>query len=57
MSRKSGAGTRNILVLGTSATSMSVARSLTRHLALGYRIVGFLGNPSPALPERPGAAG
>jgi exopolysaccharide biosynthesis polyprenyl glycosylphosphotransferase len=51
LSRKRGAGTRNILVLGTSATSVSVARSLSRHPALGYRVVGFLGHPSTACPD------
>jgi exopolysaccharide biosynthesis polyprenyl glycosylphosphotransferase len=47
-SRKRGLGTRNILVLGTSATSVAVARQLSQHPAFDYRIVGFLGRPSAA---------
>lgn len=51
LSRKRGLGTRNILVLGTSATAILVARHLSQHPALDYRIVGFLGSPSAACPN------
>ncbi len=50
LGRKSGAGTRNVLVLGTNATATAVARQLSQHPAFDYRIVGFLGNPSAACP-------
>jgi exopolysaccharide biosynthesis polyprenyl glycosylphosphotransferase len=50
-SRKRGLGARNILVLGTSATSVSVARQLSQHPAFDYRIIGFLGRPSAAWPN------
>ena len=51
LGRKSGAGTRNVLVLGTNATAIAVARQLSRHPAFDYRIVGFLGHPSAACPN------
>lgn len=51
LSQKRGLGTRNVLVLGTSAAATSVARHLSQHPALDYRIVGFLGRPSAACPN------
>ena len=51
LSRKRGLGTRNVLVLGTGATAISVARHLSQHPAMDYRIVGFLGRPSAACPS------
>jgi exopolysaccharide biosynthesis polyprenyl glycosylphosphotransferase len=41
-----GIGTRNLLVLGSGAEARSVARLLERQPALGYHVIGHLGQPS-----------
>ena len=45
-----GVGGRQLLVLGTGPEATSVAERLERHPALGYRVIGFLGRPSPGCP-------
>ena len=42
-----GIGARNLLVLGTGSDARSVARLLERQPALGYRVIGHLGEPNP----------
>ncbi|HYO41934.1 MAG TPA: sugar transferase [Candidatus Limnocylindrales bacterium] len=53
--RRRGIGRRNILVLGTSPAAKAMANRIASHPALAYRIVGFLGRPSPACPTVIGA--
>jgi exopolysaccharide biosynthesis polyprenyl glycosylphosphotransferase len=48
--RRRGIAARNVLVLGTGRPAVDVARRLAEHPALGYRIVGFLGQPTDACP-------
>jgi exopolysaccharide biosynthesis polyprenyl glycosylphosphotransferase len=41
-----GIGTRNLLVLGSGPEARSVARLLERQPALGYHVIGHLGQPN-----------
>jgi exopolysaccharide biosynthesis polyprenyl glycosylphosphotransferase len=50
LARNRNIGTRNLLVLGTGAAARDVAMRLARHPALGYRITGYLGQPSAFCP-------
>jgi exopolysaccharide biosynthesis polyprenyl glycosylphosphotransferase len=43
-------GTRYVLVLGTNPAAKAVATRMLRQPALGYRVVGYLGRPSRAVP-------
>ena len=49
--RRREVGTRNVVVLGTTAVAREVAMRLEAHPALGYRIVGFMGRPSRSCPK------
>jgi exopolysaccharide biosynthesis polyprenyl glycosylphosphotransferase len=49
--RRREVGTRNVVVLGTGPVAHEIAMRLEAHPALGYRITGFMGQPSPSCPR------
>ncbi len=52
---RQGVAVRNLLVLGTSARSVTVAQRLVLNPSLGYGLVGHLGEPTAACPSVLGA--
>jgi exopolysaccharide biosynthesis polyprenyl glycosylphosphotransferase len=51
VARNRNIGTRAVLVLGTGTQATRLAQRLQQHPALGYRIIGHLGTPSPSCPS------
>ena len=50
--RRRGRNLRGVLVLGTGPMAVTFARRLEAHSELGLAILGFLGEPTEALPAR-----
>jgi exopolysaccharide biosynthesis polyprenyl glycosylphosphotransferase len=49
--RRREIATRNVVVLGTGPVAREIAMRLEAHPALGYRVTGFVGRPSPSCPH------
>ena len=50
--RRRGYNRRNVLVLGTGPRALELAAKLESHAELGLNVIGFLGEPTDALPVR-----
>ncbi len=44
--RKKGINTKNVLIIGAGAVGMKISQKLKEEFWFGYRVVGFLDNPS-----------
>ena len=44
---KRGFGIRNVIIVGTDETAKAIAFKIQKHVALGYKIIGYISDSSP----------